>query len=92
MGIYQNINVIRYSEIMQLSTFKLNTYSFCFLTAVAPEVSVVEPSEKGRVVVTEGTGLKLKCRFTGAPTPRVVWLKDGLPLRPDFRLRVKDKR
>ena len=63
-----------------------------FLTAVAPKVSVVEPSEKGRVVVTEGTGLKLKCRFTGAPTPRVVWLKDGLPLRPDFRLRVKDKR
>ena len=62
------------------------------LAAVAPKVSVVEPSEKGRVVVTEGTGLKLKCRFTGAPTPRVVWLKDGLPLRPDFRLRVKDKR
>lgn len=42
--------------------------------------------------MTEGTGLKLKCRFTGAPTPRVIWLKDGLPLRPDFRLRVKDKR
>ena len=76
---------------MQLSNGKLNAYPF-YLTAVAPKVSVVEPSEKGRVVVTEGTGLKLKCRFTGAPTPRVVWLKDGLPLRPDFRLRVKDKR
>ena len=62
------------------------------ISAVGPKVTTVEPSVRGRVVVTEGTGLKLKCRFTGAPTPRVIWLKDGLPLRPDFRLRVKDKR
>ena len=68
-----------------------NFITFIF-SAVGAKVNNIEPSEGGRVVVTEGSGLKLKCRFTGSPTPKVIWLKDGLPLRPDFRLRVKDKK
>ena len=79
IAVFRGYNCIFYHQII-------------FFSAAAPKISSVEPSERGRVVVTEGTGLKLKCRFTGAPTPRVIWLKDGLPLRPDFRLRVKDKR
>ncbi|XP_042905165.1 pro-neuregulin-2, membrane-bound isoform isoform X2 [Parasteatoda tepidariorum] len=36
--------------------------------------------------------VKLKCRISGNPPPKVVWFKDGLKLKPDGRVKLRAKR
>ena len=59
-----------------------------FFSASAPKVSELRPT----LTVNEGANIKLKCKISGSPTPEVTWLKNGLPLRPNFRFSVKTKK
>ncbi|GFX30520.1 pro-neuregulin-2, membrane-bound isoform [Trichonephila clavipes] len=36
--------------------------------------------------------LKLKCRISGNPPPKVVWFKNGLKLKADGRIKLRSKR
>ncbi|GIY81984.1 pro-neuregulin-2, membrane-bound isoform [Caerostris extrusa] len=36
--------------------------------------------------------LKLKCRISGNPPPKVVWFKNGLRLKADGRIKLRSKR
>ena len=50
----------------------------------APEFSV--PLEN--VFVKEGEDVKLECKVTGSPTPKVIWLKDGREVDTNSRKEV----
>jgi hypothetical protein len=47
---------------------------------------------KGYLSVSQGGKFKLKCKVAGSPRPKVSWLLNGRPIRPDFRISIKTKR
>ena len=49
---------------------------------VRPEVTAVTTP----VEVTEGNAAKLTCKVSGAPSPKVTWLRDGEPIETDNRV------
>ena len=63
-------------------------YRLNLIAATGPKVTELRPT----LTVNEGANIKLKCKVSGTPTPEVTWLKNGLPLRPNFRFNVKTKK
>ena len=39
-----------------------------------------------------GGKLKIKCKISGSPRPRIVWLKNNRPIHQDIRISIKTKR
>ena len=42
--------------------------------------------------VSQGGKLKMKCKVSGSPKPRIMWLKNDRPLHQDIRISIKTKR
>lgn len=60
----------------------------CKNCASGPKVSELRPS----LTVSKGGNIKLKCKVSGMPTPKVTWMKNGHPVRSDIRLSIKTKK
>ena len=43
---------------------------------------------KGRLIVPAGKPIRLACRITGSPTPRITWLKDHKIVRASAKYQV----
>ena len=61
---------------MILDTYIYNAY--CFLLPVKPTVLSGLPKKLDAI---EGRNISVTCKASGKPPARIVWLKDGTPLR-----------
>lgn len=69
----------------------IDFYTYCVLAGTARKPRAVEPefiTKFKSVEVVEGNNIRLKCRWTGKPTPEIKWYHNGELIKDSRRLRV----
>jgi len=89
----KKIGVGRYAAIAQPDVFNKKTRRaarklLCPNCVSSPKVSGMSRQH----TVSQGGKLKMKCKVSGSPKPRIMWLKNDRPLHQDIRISIKTKR